>query len=165
MAGRGGVKMAWFPSEVARLNRLYVFRTKCFVQRSYQGEKIMVCRTSVPAGLRTQKVPDGPAFNVWKSDAGASVTAELPGLDLEKLDISIVGDTVTIQGQKAAENFAEETRVQRRERSVGQFTRTLKLPFRVDAARSEATYSKGLLTVTLPSLEDDKRKQIAVKSA
>ena len=147
----------------------------------------MVCRTSVPANLwspfrdlvrlqgdlgrllgeplRTQKVPDGPAFNIWKNENGASVTAELPGLDLEKLEVSIVGDTVTIQGQKAAENYPEETRVQRRERAPGQFTRTLKFPFRVDASRSEATYSKGLLTVTLPSLEDDKRKQIAVKSA
>ncbi len=147
----------------------------------------MVCRTSVPAGLwspfrdlvrlqgdlgrlfseplRTQKAPDGPAFNVWKSENGACVTAELPGLDLEKLDISIVGDTVTILGQKAVENYSEETRVQRRERAAGHFTRTLKFPFRVDSARSEATYNKGLLTVTLPSLEDDKRKQIPVKSA
>ena len=147
----------------------------------------MVCRTSVPANLwspfrdlvrlqgdlgrllgeplRTEKVPDGPAFNVWKNENGASITAELPGLDLEKLEVSIVGDTVTIQGQKATENYPEETRVQRRERAPGQFTRTLKFPFRVDATRSEATYSKGLLTVTLPSLEDDKRKQIAVKSA
>lgn len=147
----------------------------------------MVCRTPVPAGLwspfrdlvrlqgdlsrllaeplRTQKAPDGPAFNVWKSENGASVTAELPGLDLSRLEVSIVGDTVTIQGQKAAENHTEEVRVQRRERVPGQFTRTLKFPFRVDAARSEATYAKGLLTVMLPSLEDDKRKQIVVKSA
>lgn len=147
----------------------------------------MVCRTSVPAGvwspfrdlarlqndlgrllgepLQNQKVADGPAFNVWKNENGAVVTSELPGLDVAKLDVSIVGDTVTIQGQRAAETYSEEVRVQRRERAPGQFTRTLKFPFRVDATRSEATYSKGLLTVTLPSFEDDKRKQIAVKPA
>lgn len=146
----------------------------------------MVCRTSVPNGLwhpfrdfvRLQndlgrlfneplrpQSSDGPAFNVWKNDQGSVITAELPGLDVAKLEVSVVGDTVTIQGQKVAEDYAQDSRVQRRERAVGKFTRTLKLPYRIDTARTEASYQKGLLTLTLPTLEDDKRKQIAVKSA
>lgn len=147
----------------------------------------MVCRTTVPAGvwspfrdlvrlqnefgrllgepLRSQKVPDGPAFNVWKNDHGTVITAEIPGLDVAHLDVSIAGDTVTIQGQKSAEDYAADARVQRRERGLGQFTRTLKLPYRVDAARSEAAYQNGVLKIQLPMSEDDKRKQIAVKSA
>jgi len=147
----------------------------------------MVCRTSVHNGLwhpfrdlvrlqndlgrlfndpiRTQQPSDGPAFNVWKGEQGSVLTAEIPGLDVSQLDVSVVGDTVTIQGQKSAEDYAADARVQRRERAVGKFTRTLKLPYRIDASRTDATYQKGLLTVTLPTLEDDKRKQIAVKSA
>lgn len=147
----------------------------------------MVCRTSAPTGLwspfrdlvrlqtdfgrlfgeplRTQKVPEGPAFNVWKNEHGMVVTSEVPGMDAAKLEISVVGDTVTIQGQKATDDYAEDTRVQRRERSLGQFNRTLKLPYRIDASRTEAVYRNGVLSVTLPAMEDDKRKQITVKSA
>lgn len=146
----------------------------------------MVCRTSVPNGLwhpfrdlvrlqndlgrlfgepiRTSHPSDAPAINVWKNDTSTIITAEVPGLDIAQLDISVVGDTVTIQGQKVAEDYAEDARVQRRERAVGKFTRSVKLPYRIDAARTEASYQKGLLTVALPMLEDDKRKQIAVKA-
>jgi HSP20 family protein len=147
----------------------------------------MVCRTSVPNGLWhpfrdfvrlqsdlgrlfdqsarvPQKASDGPAINVWKNEHGSVVTAEIPGLDVANLEISVTGDTVTIQGQKVAEPQSSESRVQRRERAVGRFTRTLKLPYRIDAARTEASYQKGVLTVTLPMSEDDKRKQIPVKS-
>ena len=147
----------------------------------------MVCRTPVSNGLwhpfrdlvrlqndlgrlfgepiRTQQPSDGPALNVWKNDQGSVVTAEIPGLDVSQLEVSVVGDTVTIQGQKTAEDYSQDARVQRRERAVGKFTRTLKLPYRIDAARTEATYQSGLLTVKLPTLEDDKRRHIAVKSA
>ncbi len=146
----------------------------------------MVCRTSVPntwhpfrdlvrlqndlgrlfgEPARSSQPSTGPAVNVWKNEQGSVVTAEIPGLDVAQLDISVVGDTVTIQGQKVAEDYSQDSRVQRRERAVGRFTRMLKLPYRIDAARTEAHYQKGLLTVTLPMLEDDKRKQIAVKSA
>lgn len=148
----------------------------------------MVCRTSVPNGLwhpfrdlvrlqndlgrlfdqpvrASQKASDGPAINVWKNEHGSVVTAEIPGLDVANLEISVVGDTVTIHGQKVAETQSTDSRVQRRERAVGRFTRTVKLPYRIDAARTEASYRNGVLTVALPTCEDDKRKQIPVKSA
>lgn len=146
----------------------------------------MVARASVPSGLwqpfrdfvRLQNdlgrffneplrsfTADGPAFNVWKNEQGSVVTAELPGLDVANLDVSVVGDTVTIQGQKVAEDYSQDARVQRRERSSGKFARTMKLPYRIDATRTDATYRNGLLSITLPMLEDDKRKQISVKSA
>lgn len=147
----------------------------------------MVCRTSVSNGLwhpfrdlvrlqndlgrlfnepiRSQQPSDGPAMNVWKNDQGSVITTEVPGLDVAQLEVSVVGDTVTIQGQKVAEDYSQDARVQRRERSVGRFARTLKLPYRVDASRTEANYHKGVLTVSLPMLEDEKRKQIPVKSA
>jgi HSP20 family protein len=147
----------------------------------------MVCRTSVSNGLwhpfrdfvrlqndlgrlfeqpiRAAVAADGPAVNVWKNEQGSVLTTEIPGLDVANLDISITGDTVTIQGQKVTEEHAAESRVQRRERAAGKFTRTFKLPYRIDAALTEATYQKGVLSVTLPMSEDDKKKQITVKSA
>lgn len=147
----------------------------------------MVCRTSVPNGLwhpfrdlvrlqndlgrlfdqplRAPQASDGPAVNVWKNEHGSVVTSEIPGLDIANLEVSVTGDTVTIQGQKVSEEQATESRVQRRERAVGRFTRTLKVPYRIDASRTEASYQNGVLAVTLPVSEDDKRKQIPVKSA
>jgi HSP20 family protein len=108
---------------------------------------------------------EGPAFNVYRNEHGSVVTAELPGINANSLDISVNGDVVTIQGQRVAESNFEGARVQRRERAAGEFKRTLKLPYRVDANRTEAVYQRGVLSVTLPAIADEKPHQIAVKSA
>jgi HSP20 family protein len=108
---------------------------------------------------------EGPAFNIYRNDAGSVVTAELPGINSSSLEISVNGDVVTVQGQRVAEKNPEGARVQRRERAAGDFKRTLKLPYRVDASRTEAVYQRGVLSVTLPGVADEKPHQIAVKSA
>lgn len=115
--------------------------------------------------LRPQANSDGLAFNIYRNDKGSVVTAELPGINANSLEISVSGDAVTIQGQRVAEQNPEGARVQRRERAGGEFKRTLKLPYRVDAGRTEAVYQRGVLSVTLPAVEDEKPHQITVKSA
>jgi len=115
--------------------------------------------------LRPQGGSDGPAFNVFRNEAGSVITAELPGLTAGSLDISVSGDSVTIQGQRASESTPEGARVQRRERVTGEFKRTLKLPYRIDAGKTEAVYQRGVLSVTLPAMEDQKPHQITGKSA
>lgn len=112
----------------------------------------------------TNSFVDGPAFNIWKYDGGLLATAEIPGLNPSELDISVVGDTVTISGQRVVEEQPEGARVQRRERAGGKFTRVLKLPHRVDATRASATYERGVLKVDLPASEEEKPHQISVKS-
>jgi HSP20 family protein len=108
---------------------------------------------------------EGPAFNIYRNDTGSVVTAELPGINSSTLEISVSGDLVTIQGQRVAEQNPEDARVQRRERAAGDFKRTLKMPYRVDAGRTEAVYQRGVLSVTLPAIADDKPHQVTVKSA
>lgn len=115
--------------------------------------------------LRPHSGTDGPAFNIYRNETGSVVTAELPGLNASSLDITVNGDSVTIQGQRIAEQNPEGARVQRRERVTGEFKRTLKLPYRVDGSKTEAVYQRGVLTVTLPAIEDEKPHQINVKSA
>jgi HSP20 family protein len=105
-----------------------------------------------------------PAINAWAGEEGMVVTAELPGADPEKLDISVVGDSLTVSGNREAEALKDGESYHRQERSVGRFTRTIQLPFHVDTARVAATYERGILNVVLPRSEAEKPKKISIKS-
>jgi HSP20 family protein len=106
---------------------------------------------------------DFPSVNVWRSENGAIVVAELPGIDPGKLDISVVGDSMTLTGSRELEALKEGESYHRQERIYGRFSRTLQLPFKVDAAKVEAKYEKGVLYITLPRVEAEKPKKIAIK--
>jgi len=109
-------------------------------------------------------VHEYPAINVWSLEDEAIVTSEIPGIDPNSLDISVVGQRVTISGQRVPEPASENMSYHRRERLHGQFSRTLDLPFRADAQKVEAKYNKGVVTVRLPRAEEDKPRKIAVKA-
>ena len=106
---------------------------------------------------------DFPAINVWVGQEDAVVTTELPGIDPQKLDLSMVGDILKISGSRAGETGQDIENCYRQERSHGSFSRTLQLPFQVDASKVEAKYEKGILQVILPRAEAEKPKKIAVK--
>lgn len=107
---------------------------------------------------------DFPAVNVWRSDGGAILTAELPGIDAAQLDISVVGDSLTISGNRDLETLREGESYHRQERAFGRFSRTLQLPFQMDAAKVEAKYDKGVLQITLPRVEAEKPRKINIKA-
>jgi HSP20 family protein len=106
-----------------------------------------------------------PVMNVWSNEDGAVVTAELPGVDAENIDISVVGDTLTLSGNRQADDLNESEKFHRRERGFGQFSRSFQLPFRVEIDDIEATFEKGVLHISLPRSEADKPKKISVNSA
>ena len=106
-----------------------------------------------------------PAVNVWSNENEAHLTAELPGVDPNDLTISVEGDRVTLSGQRSRVDAGESGEFHRRERQQGEFSRTLQLPFRVDAQKVDATMNKGVLTVKLPRAEEDKPKKIVIKVA
>jgi HSP20 family protein len=106
-----------------------------------------------------------PAVNVWTSDDQAVVTTEIPGVDAQNVDISVVGRTLTLRGNRKAEELGEDYTYHRRERGYGNFTRTVELPYRVNLEKIEAKFSKGVLHITLPRAEEDKPKKIAIKAA
>lgn len=109
--------------------------------------------------------PGYPAMNVWTNQEGAVVTAELPGVDPADIDISVEGSTLTLSGNRQPEEFKNGEKYHRRERRYGQFTRTLDLPFTVEADKVEAVFEKGVLHISLPRAEVDKPKKITVKTA
>ncbi len=108
---------------------------------------------------------EAPAVNVWRNEQGAIVTAEIPGLDVEKLDLSVNGDTLTLRGERVPEPLGEKERYHRQERVFGKFVRTIQLPFRIDAERTSATYERGVLEVTLHQDAQDRPQRISVKTA
>ncbi len=106
---------------------------------------------------------DFPA-NVWVGQSDAIFTAELPGIDPQKMDISVVNDVLKITGSREREPIKEGGTYFRQERKSGPFIRTLQLPFAVDASKVEAKYEKGVLKITLPRAEAEKPRKITVKA-
>jgi HSP20 family protein len=113
--------------------------------------------------LDTPLTQEFPPLNAWVGEADVVVTAELPGIDPVKVDISIVGDTLTISGSRDAESLKEKESYHRQERSHGRFTRTLQLPFHVETNKVDAKYDRGILQITLPRAEADKPRKISVR--
>lgn len=104
-----------------------------------------------------------PPINVWTNENSATVTAEVPGLSPEDIEISVVNDTLTLKGERRPEPLAEGESLHRQERGFGQFARTIQLPFRVDADKVEAIFKRGILSITLPRTEQDKPRKISVR--
>ena len=112
-----------------------------------------------------RRAPSYPAINIWVDEDDAILTAELPGIDPNDLDISVAGETLTLSGECKPEELPEKAQIHRQERGYGSFTRSFQLPFVVDASKVEASYAKGIVKVRLPRTEADKPKKIAVKAA
>jgi HSP20 family protein len=128
-----------------------------------QNEMSRLFETYYPNRIR--QAPAYPALNVWTSDEGLNVTAEVPGVSPEEIEISVVGDTLTLSGTRKPEELDENARYHRQERGYGAFTRSLQLPFPVDVNKVEATFRNGVLMVAMPRSEEDKPRKITVKSA
>ena len=113
---------------------------------------------------RLRQAPGYPALNIWASENGLSVTAEVPGIRPEDIDISVVGETLTLSGERRPDELQEDAQYHRQERGYGKFSRSIQLPFPVDVNKVEASFKGGVLQIALPRAEADKPKKIVVKS-
>lgn len=102
-----------------------------------------------------------PPVNFYEDDDHYYLTAELPGVDPADLDISVVGETLTLGGQRKIE-VGDQVSFHRRERTEGRFRRVITLPGLVKADQIEATAQNGLLNITLPKADEIKPRQIKV---
>lgn len=115
------------------------------------------------AGLR-QAALAYPALNLWQDESNLYVEAELPGLELQDLEIFATGDDqLTIKGKRDTAALEPGT-WHRRERGYGEFSRTLTLPQPVDSDKIVAEFKHGVLCVTLPKREEVKPRRIVVKA-
>jgi HSP20 family protein len=116
-------------------------------------------------GFRLATSSEFPPVNVWAGPDGAVVAAEVPGVSPDELDITVHQDTVTLRGKREPEVMGDDMVAHRRERPHGSFTRTIVLPFRVDADKVAARFDRGLLTLELPRPAADKPRQVKVARA
>jgi HSP20 family protein len=105
-----------------------------------------------------------PALNIWEDADCLFAEAELPGMEMNDLEMLVTGDNqLTIKGERRPPAFDKAT-WHRRERGFGPFTRVLALPVAVDPDRVSAEFSNGVLTIKMPKSEAAKPRRIPVKA-
>ncbi len=107
-----------------------------------------------------------PQVDVADAGKEIKVSVELPGLDDKDIEVSLTKETLTIKGEKREEKEEKGKDYYRSERSFGSFTRTIPLPFEIDAEKAEASFKKGVLTVSLPKTKRviSETKKVAIKA-
>ncbi|MBN2010750.1 Hsp20/alpha crystallin family protein [candidate division KSB1 bacterium] len=106
-----------------------------------------------------------PAVNIWSNDEAVMITAELPGLDSNDIHLSVLDQNVVIEGNRRQAELKEGERYHRQERGIGEFKRTIQLPFPVNTENVNARVSNGILIVTLHRAEQDKPRKIEIKAS
>jgi len=104
-----------------------------------------------------------PSVDISETKDSFIVKAELPGLDAKDVKVSISGDILTIRGEKKKEEEEKDEHHHYVERYSGSFQRVFQLPTAVKGDKVEAIFDKGVLKVTLPKVEEAKKKEIEVK--
>lgn len=117
-----------------------------------------------PLGLRS--VPRGtfPAINIYEQGDKVVMMAEVPGVKADDLDLTVLGDSVTLKGQRVQEKLPDGERFYRRERPMGTFARTVTLPEAIDPDTVQAQYKDGVLTVRMDKAETARAKKVTIKS-
>ncbi|EPC00457.1 heat shock protein Hsp20 [Litchfieldella anticariensis FP35 = DSM 16096] len=107
--------------------------------------------------------PRVPKVDIVDRDSELVVRAEIPGVAREDLDVSVTDNSVTIKGESHKESKEESGEYYRCEISHGSVTRTVTLPCEVDADKAEASFSDGILELTLPKIKEAHRRKLEIK--
>lgn len=126
-------------------------------------------RTVPGAGAAAAMAPflgEGPPVDVAETETEIKVSAELPGLEQEDIEVSLGGDLLTIKGEKKAETEQQVLNYRINERAFGSFSRSITLPATIDADAVTAAFKNGVLTITIPKTQGPTKdaKRIAVKT-
>jgi HSP20 family protein len=104
-----------------------------------------------------------PGADVIETEADFRVVLDLPGQDPAAVKIDVENDTLTVQAERKQPALAKGETLHRTERAFGTFFRAFTLPKSVDAARVEARYEQGVLTVVLPKRDEAKPRSISIQ--
>ncbi|MCK4300695.1 MAG: Hsp20/alpha crystallin family protein [Planctomycetes bacterium] len=104
-----------------------------------------------------------PPINVYETDEEVVVRAEVPGVSVAELDLSVTGDTLALAGERRLE-LPEGASFLAQERQHGRFRRVVALPRSVDAQEAKAEYVDGVLTVRLRKAPGARPRTIEVKT-
>ena len=104
-----------------------------------------------------------PAVNIFQGEDGYVIRVEVPGVAPDQIQVESQGRTLTISGKREV-RAPEGGAFHRRERSSGEFSRSLQLPDELDLARAEAACTHGVLTIRVPLRQEAKPRQISVQA-
>ncbi len=104
-----------------------------------------------------------PAFDIMENEKEYVVEAELPGIDVKDLEVTISDGLLTVKGEKKREREHKDENFYRVERSFGSFHRSFRIPDKIQTDKIDATYKNGILRLTLPKAEVPEVKKIKVK--
>ena len=106
------------------------------------------------------------ALDMYETDTDVVVKTALPGVAADDVEVSVLGDTLTIKGERKSEAEQEDEKRQyiHRESCYGRFFRSVTLPALVRADEAKAEFENGILTLTLPKAEEAKPKSIKVQA-
>jgi HSP20 family protein len=114
--------------------------------------------------VRANGFSAAPAIDLYQTDDEVVVKATIPGLTADDIDITVIGETLTLRGEYEHEDEQENATYHVRERRTGTFKRSLLLPTDVQANKAKADFENGILTITMPIAEEVKPKPITVKA-
>jgi HSP20 family protein len=105
-----------------------------------------------------------PLTNVYDNQENIVVTAELPGMTKDSVSISYTDGVLTISGKQEPLANINKMTVVRQERAMGNFEKTLRIPIKIDQGKITASFTNGILIVTLPKSEEAKPKTITIEA-
>jgi len=113
---------------------------------------------------RTAASATYPLINVYEDKNNMVVTAELPGAVKEKVSITFSDGVLTIAGRQEVPASVKNMSAVRRERTEGDFEKTIAIPTKINQNAINASFSNGILTITLPKAEEAKPKTITIEA-
>lgn len=133
--------------------------------RDIQREVDRIIEAVEPRVARVRSIHRAlPPINLHDAGGSFVLTALVPGLNPDELDLSIAGETLTIRGERKRPEHVAEDNFRRQERRFGVWTRAITLPGRVAVGSVSARFDRGILTIDLPKAEDGRPRQISVTS-
>lgn len=104
-----------------------------------------------------------PALDVRETEDRFEVTVDLPGLEPDRVNVTFEDGMLTITGSREFSAEEKEATYHRIERSFGTFARSIRLPRTADVEKIDASFDKGVLSITVPKVEAAKPRQIEVR--
>jgi HSP20 family protein len=104
-----------------------------------------------------------PAFDISENEKEYVITAELPGIDIKDVDITLSEGVLSVKGEKKHEKEDKGEDYHRIERRYGSFHRSFRMPGSIETDKVDANYKDGILKLTLPKAEGSQTKKIEVK--
>lgn len=105
-----------------------------------------------------------PAVNVYEDKENLVLEAQLPGIDMKDIEVSVTDHTLELRGDRKLEHEGDGEGYHVREARYGSFARSFTLPSYVDPGKAQASYDRGVVTIAVPKQEEAKPKLIPIKA-